>query len=155
MGTRDTRDSMHASGKLGEILKGQAVAGSRTLHQEIGSGFCADPAQYDWHYVCQQEVLVPFNCIAQDPNIPENPGQEALPDFQAIRWEKHCVRVVDGRLRRGESNLLQRRRFFMDKESGLILLGEGYDLSGALVKSYVIESIMLSPPAIRGRWHAL
>ena len=49
--------------------------------------------------------------------------------------EKHGVWVVEGTLRRRESNVLERRCLYPDDDPWLILMGDGYDRAGTLVKS--------------------
>jgi len=110
---------------------------------------------YAWHYIGKQEVFVPYNDRATDPDSSGSFQQAALSNSFPGRWEKHRVLVLDGTLRRGESNLLHRRRFYVDEALGLIMLGEGFDISGAMVQCYFIERISTSPLFAQGCWHSL
>lgn len=77
-------------------------------------GLCSDPAQYDWRCIGKQDMLVPYNCIVSRP----------------LRWINQEVWVLEGVLRRGESNIAQRRLFYINEASWLVALGESYDIEG-------------------------
>jgi hypothetical protein len=98
-------------------------------------------------------MLVPFKRgTAHFDTLQERP---IIPFSLRIHWEKRRVWVVEGMLHRGESNTLPRRIFYIDEASWLILWGEGYDLSGAMVKWYLLDTGANSPPAKQGRWYCL
>jgi hypothetical protein len=71
------------------------------------------------------------------------------------RWEKHSVWVVEGTLQPGESNVLARRRFYIDEDSWCILLGEGYDIAGTMVKCYMLFKGTTPATGKQGRWYPL
>jgi len=113
---------------------------------------CTNPDEYEWRHRGKREMLVPYNCTA----VPLQDLVEAsFPDRDAIRWEKHRVWIVEGVLRRGESNVLARRRFYLDEDSWLILLGEGHDIDGTMVKSFVLYHGAAMETGKIGRWYAL
>jgi len=102
------------------------------------SCFYGNPSQYDWTYITKKEMLVPYNCnkiLFSDvqrvlgPNFPR-------PEF--VRWEKHRVWIVEATLAPGENNMTAKRRLYIDEDTWSVLLGEGYDTQGDLVKSYAI-----------------
>jgi hypothetical protein len=146
----------HAHTRKGsdEAYKALNSAGLGVIICENASA-CSNPAEYEWRYVGKQEMLVPYNCNIAQLYRAQAPAKSKLPDHAAIRWEKHQVWIVDGILRRGESNILARRRFYLDEDSWLILLGEGYDNSGTMVKSFVL--LHGAPPAAgrQGRWYSI
>ncbi|WP_297492354.1 DUF1329 domain-containing protein [Acidocella sp.] len=102
------------------------------------SCFYGNPAQYDWSYIGKQEMLVPYNCN----NIHSHKVQEIMlahfanPDI--VRWEKHRVWVLEANLHPGEHNVNARRRLYIDEDSWYALLGEAYDASGNMVKTYAL-----------------
>ena len=102
--------------------------------------FYGNPSQYDWRFIAKQELLVPYNCEIVPCHIPPDLSQGKFPHPGTIRWERHRVWVVEGSLQPGESNMLTRRRFYIDEDSWLILLGEAYDSTGAMCeKLYALQ----------------
>jgi Protein of unknown function (DUF1329) len=101
------------------------------------SGFYGNPSQYNWTYVGKQEMLVPYNCNEMSfRTVPELLGAN-FPDPKATRWEKHRVWVLEADLAPGEHNVNSRRRFYIDEDTWYILLGEGFDGLGNMVKAYI------------------
>jgi hypothetical protein len=117
--------------------------------------FCENPAQYYWNYIGKQEILVPYNCSARDSGNAKNSTDSPYPHTRAIRWEQRSVQIVESILHRGESNVLPRRRFYIDEPSSLILLGEGYDITDRLVKCYMLDRYGVLTAGARGRWYQL
>jgi hypothetical protein len=140
---------------LDVALEQERAANSAAENSDISLISCDNPAQYDWYLIGKQETLVPIFCTGTAGGIPEpvKPLSALLGD-EATRWEQHSVRIIDGVLRRGESNILRRRRFFVDEKSGSILLGEGYDHEAVMVKCYFVEKPSLSSQPCRGRWYS-
>jgi hypothetical protein len=102
------------------------------------SCFYGNPSQYDWTYIEKKEMLVPYNCNKQVfSTLQEMCGPHFIkPEF--MRWEKHRVWVFEGNLHPGIQNVDIRRRFYADEDTGLILLGEGYDGNNFMWKGYMI-----------------
>lgn len=102
------------------------------------SCFYGNPSQYDWTYITKKEMLVPYNNNAfgfMDAEVVLGPH---FPDTDVIRWEKHRVWVVEANLHPGQRNVNVKRRFYIDEDTYLSLLGEGYDAYGAMAKCYVV-----------------
>ena len=121
-------------------------------HADAGmpSSFCRNPAEYDWRYIGKQDMLVPYNCIEA-----EEPGRPVQPYPKILRWEKHGVWIVEGTLKRGESNIMPRRRFYIDDDSWMILLGEGYNADGIIMKCYMLYKHPASTRNGQGRWYSI
>ncbi|WP_298263844.1 DUF1329 domain-containing protein [Acidocella sp.] len=102
------------------------------------SCFYGAPAQYDWRFLGKREMLVPYNCNAMHFHAAEDVLHPKFPNPDIVRWEKHRVWVVEALLRKGESNLLAKRRLYVDEDSWLALLGEGYDNSGKMIKYWSV-----------------
>lgn len=100
------------------------------------SCFYGNPSQYNWTYIAKKEMLVPYNCNKLAFVNVQNLLKPHFPDPDVVRWEKHRVWVVEANLAPGERNVNARRRFYIDEDSWLALLGEGYDADGNLVKAY-------------------
>jgi hypothetical protein len=99
--------------------------------------FCRNPTQYDWIYAGEKELLVPYGLTSGRLKVPQHPAGLSRSGTGMLRWEQRPVWIVDGTLRRGESNLLAKRRFYLDSHSWMILLGDGYNSSGVHVKYYM------------------
>jgi len=116
------------------------------------SCFSGSPAQYDWHYIGRQEMLVPYNCNAMHFHTAGDLLGANYPHPDIVRWEKHRVWVVEAVLRPGIQNMLTRRRFYIDEDSWCALLGEAYDDSGTLIKYYTAYNRCVpSIPAMRNQ----
>ncbi len=140
---------------LGEAFKCQDAAESDTLELYDDDALCSDPAQYAWRYAGTQEMLVPSNCIVMHSGAPGEAGSCASLNTQPIRWANHQVLIVEGMLRRGESNILPRRVFYIDAQSHLVVLGEAYDIGGAMQKIYLLDTYLSGQPRPLGRWYHL
>ena len=88
-----------------------------------------------WRYAGLRDVLIPY---------------VAASDKGVLRWELHHVWIVEGSLRAGESNILALRRFYIEEQSWLILMGEGFARDGTLVNRYMLA---MGAPCGRGRWY--
>ena len=115
--------------------------------------FCSNLAQYDWKYVTKKQVLVPFTCEPGHLKASGNTAQSQPSSRLKLRWEKYPVWIVDGILHRGESNLLARRRFYLDEESWQIVYGEGFDNAETIVKCYMLSRLGGMPARVEGEWY--
>lgn len=155
MSTRYENGHEHVRKALDEAFESLNSVADGCTHIDEGSGFCGNPAEYDWKYIGKQEMLVPYNCGTVPFFLVRNFLQQTVSNPKAIRWEKHRVWVVEGTLQPGESNLLARRRFYIDEDSWSILLGEGYDIAGAMVKCYMLFKGAAPAKGERGRWYPM
>jgi hypothetical protein len=132
-----------------EIQRASAIATTLNANRS----FCIDPGQYEWKYLDKKCVVVPFNLPSPD-NEAES-GKALLSNMNDIkmRWEKHLAWIVEGTLRRGESNILARRLFYLAEDSWLILYGEGFDEGDNFVSCYVLDHGQTSAAIYRGIWY--
>lgn len=100
------------------------------------SCFYGSPTQYDWQVIGKQEMLVPYNCNAMQFCDGRHLVGQQFPNPDIVRWEKHRVWIVEASLRAAQSNALARRRLYIDEDSWLALLGEGYNASGRIIKCH-------------------
>ncbi|SFQ44933.1 Protein of unknown function [Geopseudomonas sagittaria] len=91
--------------------------------------------RYDWTLVGKKEMYVPYNTYqltyAKDPKQLTTPNHLS-PDF--VRWEKHRVWVVEGKLKSGARHIYHKRRFFLDEDSWVALASDQYDARGQLYR---------------------
>lgn len=114
------------------------LAASKIAGLDEYSCFDGAPSQHDWRFVAKQEMLVPYSCTAMHVHKAEDVLQPKFPNPDIVRWERHRVWVVEARLRPGETNALARRRLYIDEDSWLALLGEGYDADGKMIKYHAV-----------------
>lgn len=102
------------------------------------SCFYGNPSQYDWTLIEKREMLVPYNCNKMTfLNVQDMVGPHFLKP-EVMRWEKHRVWVFEANLHPGIHNVNVRRRFYSDEDTGIIILGEGYDGNNVMWKGYMI-----------------
>jgi hypothetical protein len=88
--------------------------------------------RYRWKLIGKQEMYVPYNTqrfhavpIASLLG-PDHPNPDHL------RWELHRVWVVEATLAPGKRHVMPRRRFYLDEDTWLALLADGWDAQGQL-----------------------
>jgi hypothetical protein len=107
--------------------------------------------RYEWTILGKKEMLVPYNENGfHARNIGEVLGREHLnPDH--VRWELHRVWVVEARLASGKRNVIARRRLYLDEDTWLALLYDGWDASGRLSKAaHALPLLVPELPAVVG-----
>jgi len=135
------------------INKQNRTVGGSTIVDGTFS-FCSNPQEYEWKYLAKKDMLVPDVCDAA-PFYPEHGiTQLKLANSGKIRWEMHRVWIVEGTLRRGESNVLARRRFYLEENSWRILLGEGFDRAGSMTKCFIFHKKKNSTACKQGQWYS-
>jgi hypothetical protein len=154
MNAQSGNDRVRARRALEDAFVRQNALLSCVASPDADLNFCRDPAQYEWRYIEKREMLVPYNCPSR-VYVPQDAGETKPSGTKAMRWEKHRVWIVEGTLCRGESNVLQRRRFYIEEDSWFVLLGEGYDFSGRLVTHYLLDSYAVSLRSSAGRWYSI
>lgn len=106
---------------------GTAADGQRTSDQlDVFNG---SPDRYDWTLVGKKEMLVPYNCYAlHSPELKyDDIIQTGHINPEHLRYEKHRVWVVDGKVKDGTSHVYARRTFFIDEDSWQILVADQFD----------------------------
>jgi hypothetical protein len=102
--------------------------------------------RYRWKLVGKQEMFVPYNAhrFHTVPVAallgPDHPN----PDH--VRWELHRVWVVEATLAPGKRHVMPRRRFYLDEDTWLALLADGWDARGQLW--HVAQALPLIAPEI-------
>jgi hypothetical protein len=86
--------------------------------------------KYDWKLVGKKEMYIPYNSNKVFLSTPE---AAHLPNFinpDLVRWELHRVWVVEATLAPGERHVVPHKRFYVDEDSWLAVLSDGYDANG-------------------------
>lgn len=88
--------------------------------------------RYDWRLLGKQEMFVPYNNDGFfQKRVAQALGPRHLnPDH--VRWELHRVWVVEAQLAAGKHNVMAKRRLYLDEDTWLALLYDGWDAKGRL-----------------------
>ena len=110
--------------------------------------------KHEWKLAGKKEIYVPYNGNrAAAAKIPELLQPNHLnPDL--MRWELHRVWVVDAALAPGKRHVVPKRRYYIDEDSWRILLIDGWDANGELVRThYTLTLLAPDIPALLGITH--
>ena len=84
--------------------------------------------RFDWTLVGKKEMFIPYNCnqlMKSDQDATVMGAHHINPDV--YRWEKHRVWVVDANLKPGQRHLAPKGRYYMDEDTGAIVLIDRWD----------------------------
>ncbi len=115
--------------------------GLRTFDDRRGFNGATD--RFDWVILGRQEMFIPYHNYAMDsPALGYNDFiQAGYPVADFIRYERHRVWVVEGKLKADKRHIYSKRRFYIDEDSWNIVLAENYDGRGRLWRVQQILSI--------------
>jgi len=87
------------------------------------------PDRYNWELIGRKEIYVPYNAYKlQDPSVKNRDILTPMHINQDLaRYELHRVWVVDATLKEGARHIYKRRTFYIDEDSGQILVVDAYD----------------------------
>lgn len=92
--------------------------------------------RFDWEIVGKQEKFVPYNANGfMQPKSDDEVFDKHHYKTDLMRWEKHRVWVVEGKLRKGERHQVSRTRYYCDEDTWICVLGDRWDANGQLWKT--------------------
>jgi hypothetical protein len=96
--------------------------------------FFGGPDRYDFRILGKREMLVPYNNDALNHAPPSRVmgPHHANPDL--LRYERHRVWIVEGRLAPGKHHVAPRRRLYVDEDTWMVVYSEAWDEDGRLWK---------------------
>jgi hypothetical protein len=101
--------------------------GLRTVDEDYA--FNGSPERYDWTLIGKKEIFVPYhNFRVNDPALRYADLVRPYtlnPDY--VRYERHRVWVIEGRLRQGVRHLYKKRVLYADEDGWLVLWADNYD----------------------------
>src|SRR5208337_1335661 len=107
------------------------VASGANYFDEV-YGYLGRLDRYTWKLVGKKEVYVPYN----NNRFFAAGSEKAFVPFHtnpdAVRWELHRVWVVEANLAPGKRHVVPKRRFYIEEDSWLAVLYEGWDGQGQL-----------------------
>lgn len=101
--------------------------------------------RYDWKLVGKKEMLIPYNNnkLLQPSKIDAAMSERFLNPDQ-MRWELHRVWVVEATLADGKRHVMPKRRFYLDEDTWLAVLADGWDQKGQLWKTFWYQPVLAS-----------
>lgn len=109
-------------------------------------GFMGSPDRFEWKLIGKKEMYVPYNTNV----LVTSDEKEAFSTFHMnpdkLRWELHRVWEVEATLSDDKRHAVPKRRFYLDEDTWLLVLADGYDGEGNLWRSiqgfpFVVPSI--------------
>lgn len=121
------------------------VASGANYFDEV-QGFFGSLDRFDWRLVGKREMLIPYN----NNNFIGASIDDAYMNYHAnpdlVRWELHRVWEVEATVAQGKRHAVPKRTYFLDEDSWLIALVDGYDSEGNLWRASMTTPFVV--PAI-------
>ncbi|MDE2584476.1 MAG: DUF1329 domain-containing protein [Betaproteobacteria bacterium] len=109
-------------------------------------GIMGHPDRYQWKLVGKKEMYIPYNdnALVTSKEAEFFAKSHANPD--KLRWELHRVWEVEATVAAGKRHAVPKRRYYLDEDSWLLVLMDGYDTEGKLWRTtqafpYVVPSV--------------
>lgn len=99
--------------------------------------------RYDWKLVGKREMYVPYNANELvTASIADAYAKDHLnPD--KLRWEMHRVWEVEATVAAGKRHAVPKRTYYLDEDTGIVLLMDGYDSEGTLWRTTQVTPFYL------------
>lgn len=103
-------------------------------------GYNGSMERYNFKLLGKKEMYIPYNAYKlNDPKLKyKDLVQKGHPKSEYFRYELHRVWVVEATLKPGMSHVLAKRTFYLDEDSNIIALADGYDGRGNLWRAYTM-----------------
>ncbi|MCU7250896.1 DUF1329 domain-containing protein [Pseudomonas koreensis] len=118
------------------------VASGANYFDEV-CGFQGFPDRYEWKLVGKKEMYVPYNTNAfQGARVDDAfTGNHLNPD--KLRWELHRVWEVEANVSADKRHAVPKRRFYLDEDTWMLTLMDGYDAKGNLWRTSQVPSFVV------------
>ncbi|MDO9599315.1 MAG: DUF1329 domain-containing protein [Azoarcus sp.] len=121
------------------------VASGANYFDEV-QGFFGALDRFEWKLIGKQEMLIPYNNNGLIGAKLDDAISRSHLNPDHVRWEKHRVWVVEANVASGKRHAVPKRRYYLDEDTWLIALVDGYDAEGKLwrttqVTPFVVPSI--------------
>lgn len=102
-------------------------------------GFHGSLERYDWKLIGKKEMYIPYNAYKLNSSKLKYKDmvQKGHLKSDLFRYELHRVWHVEATLKAGSSHVIAKRVFFLDEDSGMAVLVDGYDSRGNLWRVYL------------------
>ena len=109
-------------------------------------GFMGHPDRFEWKLVGKREMYIPYN----NNELVTAKEAEAFDRFHLntgkLRWELHRVWEVEASVVSGKRHAVPKRRYYVDEDTWLLTLVDGYDSEGKLWRTSVVPNFFV--PAV-------
>lgn len=118
------------------------VASGANYFDEV-MGLMGHIDRYDWKLVGKREMYVPYNANELvTASIADAYSKDHLnPD--KLRWEMHRVWEVEATVAAGKRHAVPKRTYYLDEDTGIVLLMDGYDSEGTLWRTTQVTPFYL------------
>jgi hypothetical protein len=98
------------------------------------NGYVGAADRYNWKLIGKREIYIPYNNVKFfDSDLSyKDMVRPRYPRRDLTRYELHRVWVVEGNVRPDKRHTIARRVFYLDEDSWLIVVVDGYDTKGNL-----------------------
>ena len=102
-------------------------------------GFNGSLERYDWKLIGKKEMYIPYNAYKLNDSKLKYADMVAKGHMKSdlMRYELHRVWIVEATVKPGMSHVVAKRVFYMDEDSMLAALVDGYDTRGNLWRVYL------------------
>lgn len=121
------------------------VASGANYFDEV-QGFLGSPDHYQWKLLGKKEIYVPYNTNELQSATTDEAFSKHHFNPAKLRWELHRVWAVEATVAPGKRHAVPKRVFYLDEDSWVLTLMDGYDAEGKLwrttqVPSFAVPSI--------------
>ncbi len=118
------------------------VASGANYFDEV-MGLMGHIDRYDWKLVGKREMYVPYNANQVVTASMNDAYAEHHLNPDQVRWELHRVWEVEATVGAGKRHAVPKRTYYLDEDSWMILLMDGYDSEGALWRTTQVTPFVL------------
>ena len=106
--------------------------------------FNGSPDRYDWKIIGKREMFIPYNNYridAPDVSMEQVISTSGHVNPDLMRYEKHRVWVVEGKVKAGTRHIYDRRVIYLDEDTWAAVMADNYDGRGQLWRTNMQTSI--------------
>ncbi|MEI8168644.1 MAG: DUF1329 domain-containing protein [Rhodoferax sp.] len=121
------------------------VASGANYFDEV-MGLMGSPDRYQWKLNGKKEMYVPYNTNGLVTAKEEDAFAKRHMNPDKLRWELHRVWEIEATVAAGKRHAVPKRRYYLDEDTWLLTLMDGYDPEGKLWRTtqvfpYVVPAI--------------
>lgn len=118
------------------------VASGANYFDEV-LGFLGHVDRFDWKLVGKREMYVPYNNNELVTSSVDGAYSSNHLNPDKVRWELHRVWEVEATVASGKRHAVPKRKFYIDEDSWMVLLVDGYDSEGKLWRTSQVTPFVL------------
>ena len=98
-------------------------------------GFMGSVDRFKWNLIGKKELYIPYNNNAFMGAKTDDVFVKYHLNPDKVRWELHRVWIVEATVASGKRHAVAKRRFYMDEDTWMAVLVDGFDAEGKLWRS--------------------